>query len=637
MEHRIRSYEIHKGNVADVEQELSTYISQLYLPNRYIEQIHNTDFYNNNPAYYINYPYLFLKTNGSDENIIKLCIAGALYYQSIIYIDRVLDNDIPLADAFLIISVCTEETIKLLSSFISLESGFWEIWNKRKFEYLQAYKDDKSGQITTANDYLMHSGRKAAFGKLAIDSLFYMQLINDEEYKAYLEIHKYFYGAFQIIDDISDIREDYKKKQYNIAIAEVVNTQKKTDTFDSGEAISEVFYTEHFYERLFALAGNWADKARKIAKQYNLNYMIEECNKLWNTIVIQQQNVNTYLYQLNVMAELSKERPANNNIEEACIGAFKYLKNHQEPNGCWIDFCNNAGASDCWCTAFVTLMLKNFKPATQITDKAKEYLRKNIQTDLWGYSHIWIEDNDSSCMAILATDDYTRIESLLWRFNPDGGMPTYYDDNKLLSSLSYLHQYNGNIEGWRQSHPDVSALALYLFSKASYAGIEFNRLLSYIKKRIRNKQPLVYWWIDDIYTLFFLSLANSTLKDQELDDCIRQHTAEKHERLVENKNNDNITVFHVAMLLHLLIYCGKKKEADEIACFLIKLQYTDGSWPESNFMCMPAADCTTPLNTISWEVADHGINIRAHEFHRIYTTSLALMALSEYKSYGEKY
>ena len=174
MEHRIRSYEIHKGNVADVEQELSTYISQLYLPNRYIEQIHNTDFYNNNPAYYINYPYLFLKTNGSDENIIKLCIAGALYYQSIIYIDRVLDNDIPLADAFLIISVCTEETIKLLSSFISLESGFWEIWNKRKFEYLQAYKDDKSGQITTANDYLMHSGRKAAFGQLAIDSLFYI-------------------------------------------------------------------------------------------------------------------------------------------------------------------------------------------------------------------------------------------------------------------------------------------------------------------------------------------------------------------------------------------------------------------------------------------------------------------------------
>ena len=125
MEHRIRNYDINQGNANEIEQVLSEYVDKLYLPEKYREQIRNTDFYRNNPAYYINYPYLFLKGENREKNISKLCIAGALYYQSIIYIDRVLDMDIPLSNAFLIISVCTEETIKIRSSFIPCESNFF--------------------------------------------------------------------------------------------------------------------------------------------------------------------------------------------------------------------------------------------------------------------------------------------------------------------------------------------------------------------------------------------------------------------------------------------------------------------------------------------------------------------------------
>ena len=633
MEFRIRNYDINQGNANEIEQVLSEYVDKLYLPEKYREQIRNTDFYRNNPAYYINYPYLFLKGENRDINISKLCIAGALYYQSIIYIDRVLDMDIPLSKAFLVISVCTEETIKILSSFILPESDFWEIWNKRKFEFLQAYKDDRIGQICTIEDFLMHSDRKAAFGKLAIDALYYMNIINEKEYDEYLQIHRYFYGAFQILDDISDIREDYKKNQYNIAIATVNKNQKESDTLNTGEAVSKAFYTGGLYEELFVLAGKWVDKARKIASQYNLNYMVEECNKLWNMIVIQQQNVCTYLYQLNVMGSLSEVYYQGNNLKEVCNNALEFLKKSQESNGAWIDFCNNAGASDCWCTAFVTLMLEDYEPASSLTEKSKDYLRRNIKEDLWGYSHIWISDNDSSCMALLATNDYQYIKKLVNRFNPDGGVPTYYDDKQLLSSLLYVHQWNDKIDGWRQSHPDVSAATLYLLLKASYSGIEKERLISYFKNRIKNHLPMVYWWIDDIYTLFFLSLANEILKDQDLFAYINHQTTFKYQRFVEITNKENLTVFFISMLLHLLLYCGKITEANQVAQILKDLQYADGSWPESNFMCIPTTDCKTPANTSSWEVRDHGINVRAHEFHRIFTTSLALMALSEYMAY----
>ena len=103
--------------------------------------------------------------------------------------------------------------------------------------------------------------------------------------------------------------------------------------------------------------------------------MVEECNRLWNMIVVQQQNVRTYLYQLDVMGALSEVYHPGSNIKNVCNNALKYLEKHQESNGCWVDFCNNAGASDCWCTAFVTLMLEDYEPALELTEKAKDYLR----------------------------------------------------------------------------------------------------------------------------------------------------------------------------------------------------------------------------------------------------------------------
>lgn len=635
MEFKIRCYEPHQGNVGGIRQAITDYVERISLPEQYKKEILNAEFIEGNPAYYFDYPYLFLEYPIEEENITNLCIAGALYYQSIMYLDRVFDKDTSLSEVFPIIIACTEETIKILSSFILLDSDFWSVWNKRKLEYLQAYKDDKKGEIATYDDFLMHSDRKSAFGKLAIDALYEMHYITKREYDIYLQIHKYFYGAFQILDDISDIREDFNKKQFNIAISEVEKAQVETDILNTGEAVSKAFYTNQLSKKLFALAGDYVNQAYQLASQHHLGYMAEECCKLWNSIVIQQRNVDTYLYQLDVIPKLSQTKKEGNTLEKACHSALEYLQKHQEPDGCWIDLCNNAGASDCWCTAFVTFMLEKCENASEMTKKSKDFLRKNIQDNLWGYSHIWICDNDSSIMAILATEDYQNTEKLISRFNADGGVPTYYNDNQLLCSLSSVHKQELDAEGWRQSHPDVSAAALCLLARVSSFHTEKEKLLSYFRNRIQEHLPMVYWWMDDIYTLFFLSLANSILSDGELYDYLQLRTEEKWRKFQDVANKEGLTVFYLAMLLHLLLYCGRKAEADQVAECLMHLQYTDGSWPESNFMCMPSADCVRPTGIWSWKVCDYGINVRAYEFHRLYTTSLAVMALSEYLSYGE--
>ena len=85
------------------------------------------------------------------------------------------------------------------------------------------------------------------------------------------------------------------------------------------------------------------------------------------------------------------------------------------------------------------------------------------------------------------------------------------------------------------------------------------------------------------------------------------------------------------MLLHLLLYIGEKDKGTLIKQYIIEHQYDDGSWPSSHFMCIPATNNKCPMNTHSFKIADHGIDIRANEFHRLYTTSLILMSLSEYQ------
>jgi hypothetical protein len=154
-----------------------------------------------------------------------LCIAGSLYYRSMISLDQLYDEDIDKSSAAfvftpLVISTCQEETIKILSSLFDLDSDFWSLWNQRKKEFLEAMLIERdlneNSSFFDLDTYHDLSEKKSALGKIAVDSLF---LLSEkkfyEDYKKILEAHKYFSIALQYNDDFQDFKEDKLNNQVN--------------------------------------------------------------------------------------------------------------------------------------------------------------------------------------------------------------------------------------------------------------------------------------------------------------------------------------------------------------------------------------------------------------------------------------
>ena len=134
--------------------------------------------------------------------------------------DNVLDQQSSKSELILLSSICQEECIKILTTIYPLNSPFWKTWNQRRNEYLYAYQLDKAPhKVNSYDDFEVLADYKSAFGKIPIDCLYLLSGNKNETlYNSLLLSHKYFYCGLQILDDVNDIREDFKNKQFNIAL-----------------------------------------------------------------------------------------------------------------------------------------------------------------------------------------------------------------------------------------------------------------------------------------------------------------------------------------------------------------------------------------------------------------------------------
>ncbi len=207
------------------------YIEKLMLPQKIKEQIS----YNRreHSVYYLFYPYLFKDAfkEGCSEKIEALSIAGFLYFQSVLYTDKVLDSQVTgekTSQYNLLSMMCLEEAIKILASVFPLNSSFWTFWNKRRSEYLSAYKNDKIDFGNNFSDIEISffydlADHKSAFGKVAIDCLLIlseggMSPENVAIHEKLTQSHRHFSIGRQLYDDICDLKEDFINKQTNFAL-----------------------------------------------------------------------------------------------------------------------------------------------------------------------------------------------------------------------------------------------------------------------------------------------------------------------------------------------------------------------------------------------------------------------------------
>ncbi|MCX8491071.1 MAG: hypothetical protein ORN54_08385 [Cyclobacteriaceae bacterium] len=643
-------------NVRDHKSEIIKYVKSLPISSKYKDEIIAAEFIDVVLPIYTKYPSLFSTAFSVKEDIRLLNIAGFLYHRSIIYLDKLLDNQSQKSDSILLVTICQEESIKILATIYPLESEFWQLWNARRREYLAAYYIDKvSHKINSYTEYEELADFKSAFGKISIDCMYLLSSDKNERlYETLLQSHKYYYCALQILDDINDLREDSEKDQFNIALYELkteLEIRGLTIETSTIENISKYLYVFGIAEKLFDKGLYYLESAKECIVSFEgLSEWLSEIDRLMNLVITKKLNVQAFLKMSIVQLNLSHNQAPAKNLTDSVFGATDFILKTQNANGSFNEYFNEAGMSDVWATSFIISYLgqKNVRLGEvfeNTKNKAVNFLINSSNNGLWGYNKEWIPDSDSSTFAQLAiyliTGDISnsKLESWLKYQNADGSFSTYNNPDHVLSSLNRIAERD-SVSGWLAPHACVSASAFYFLTQVNDKSENLRLLKDYLKSTMNEgKVWSAYWWSSPIYTTSFMIKSYSNVTDQELKQMINKSV----ESIVKSQNkngsfgdkNNKDSVFYTALVIDSIcdnpdMFIKAKKQINNAVEWLLSTQMSDGSWLSTHALRIPAPNILDPSKLELWPVDTKGVNIRPKEFSRLFTTSVSLSALSKF-------
>lgn len=620
-----------------------SYIQNLPISNIFKEQILDKKFIENNPVYYQNYPSLFANAFLiNTEQIELLDIAGYLYYQATIFTDSLIDEKD--TSKFPLIIICQEESIKILTSIYGLENNFWSVWNKRKNEYLQAIyleKELSKKEIVTIEEYQILADAKSAFGKVAIDCLFSIDNKNEDLYNQLLQSHLYFSVAFQLNDDIQDFKEDLIKGQFNWAI--YLLNQQNISTQDPN-VLEKYLYIRGISKQIYQLGIDYCNKALNIVEKIDVPNWKKDLNntkKRFTTAIIEVEN---YLEILTAEINLSNDKFSENNLQNSLSSASNFIKSIQQQNGSWREYVNQGGISNTWATTFiVSKITENENLKSEFKNeiaKALEYLKQNAIKTLWSYNTTWIEDADSTNFVLLSylLNDIKIEEQVIEKWllfqSESGGFSTYFDENQLMNALDDSNIKNVN--GWLSTHNCVSAVSFYFLAKQNKQSNYFVKIKDYFEDYFEDyfdNDHNSYWWTSEIYTLYYLAKTFQVLNEFEKVNAINKKikSLQNQNGSFSDKYGENL--FYTGLALEIILienYQNSKIEIDKTVLFLLQSQYNDGSWHNSNALQVPNSEDIKPAKS-HFPITTFGMNVRAKEFNRLFTTTAILQSLSIYE------
>lgn len=206
---------------------IQEYLSNEKLDQQQIDFVIDNVFIDNNPKFYIYYPFVFAQiVNYEDsDRLIKLSAAGFLCYRAVIISDAIMDNNkkvnVDINKYIEIYNICQEKSFKILMELFPNNSVFWTYWDLRRSEFhknLELSSKLFNSNEVTFDEFAVLSDCKSAIGKIAIDAISILSNCSKNLYDKMLVCHKLFYSGFQIHDDISDVIEDYAANSFNIAV-----------------------------------------------------------------------------------------------------------------------------------------------------------------------------------------------------------------------------------------------------------------------------------------------------------------------------------------------------------------------------------------------------------------------------------
>lgn len=604
-----------------------------------------------NPGFYLYYPLLFTEALGAGAvpvtQLERLCLAGFLYYRSLIEFDKLLDGnpDQPRSLHLLTGQACGEEGIRLLAGLFADQPEFWVGWNGRKAEYVGAMLlEKKDEQTLTPEAYEQLADGKSAFGKVAIDSVALLAgTAGSAAHAALLDSHRAFSVGFQLLDDYVDFREDLANRQYNAAhhaLAAHLGQSLADLRTQSHLVVYKRFHLSGVAERILAQALNYLDRADALVQHLPAQGWRDVIYRKRKEVLLLKLQIEGYQRTLAARLQLATEyAPGTTDLVTASDRALAYVTGQQNEDGSWQEIYNNAGLSNVWATGYIASHLGALAP--EAVAAAGRFLQTHRQPEGWGYNTDWIADTDSTTCALLtlhATDqlpapDLTRW--LSWQ-QPDGGFSTYADHNALRRSLDYGVD---DVRGWTQSHPCVSALAYHLLSQVPGYDESACRLEAYLLTQRRANLWDSYWWTSEIYATTYVLRGRWRRHGP---DALAWHTlaALLGQQHADGSFRDAYTAgsaFYTALVLstlaaHPAVLARYRVEAEAAGRWLLAHQFTDGSFASTAALRIPAPHVRDVRRITDWQYAHRMTNIRTDDFMRLFSTAVAAQALRSYHS-----
>lgn len=621
-----------------MKQKIIDYIDNLPIPDNFKLDILDEYFTEKNPIYYQNYPGLFASVYFTESKTLELLnIAGYLYYRATLITDSLVDeNDISKLP---LLTICQEESIKILTNVFGLENDFWLLWNIRRNEYLEAIYLEKSflkKEAVSIKEYELLADKKAAFGKVAIDCLYSLDNKDKSLYEHLLLSHKYFSVAFQLNDDIQDLKGDLKNGQFNWAI--YLLKEQHLENYEP-EILEKYLYIRGIAKKMYLLGISYCNKALEIVDAINVadwKTVVQDTKKRF---IVAINEVDNYLEILITEIILSKQKESINNIQNSISKAILFLKKTQNDDGSWHEYINQGGISSTWATAFIvskisenSLLKSSLK--NEIT-KALEFLERNPITNLWSYNTTWIEDADSTNFVMLSyclnhkvinsqvIKDWLKFQSY------QEGFSTYNNESNLLKALD--DKNIKDVSGWLNTHHCVSAVSFYFLVTYNKNGADYIKIKDYFETDFKNKLNS-YWWTSEIYTLYYLVKAYHLLEDEKKMNFIIDQIKKQQNENGSFSDMYGENLFYTGLALEILLLKDElcTLEIENTVDYILKNQYKDGTWDNSHALQVPNSSILEPEGS-HYEVASFGMDVRAKEFSRLFTTSTVLQALSNYE------
>ncbi len=226
----------------------------------------------------------------------QLDLIAKTYYTYIIYLDKLIDNEITIDKQLLddnpLVNLTEhhEKCIKTLINLFGEDSSIFESKAKYSKIYFDALIKEK---LWNFDSYVLS---KDEFQEIAVDKhipVFFIvdgiQLLQKNYPKEEIkEMLSYIFHAIQMYDDMTDISEDLKDKQFTYIISNTIQLLKSDDDYypDNQSYTHKAFFAlEELANPQFSYMIEQFSLAKEIAKKYELNKIVNWINVINEQII----------------------------------------------------------------------------------------------------------------------------------------------------------------------------------------------------------------------------------------------------------------------------------------------------------------------------------------------------------------